>query len=214
MISHKYKCIFVEVPKTGSTSIRTIIGFPPKSHLNIWQIKYNMQHYWTHYGGKKNKLLEILYLLLPEKKRNEIGSKQFNSYFKFGFVRNPWDRVVSLYFRKEGLQMRDKITFDEFVSWIKYSSSTCVHPVPHVNQLDWFVDPHGNILVDFIGKFEALQNDWQTISNKLGIKQNLSHKKKNPSKDKHYTEYYSKKTKEIIEDKFRRDIEFFGYKFV
>ena len=212
MISYDYKCIFVEIPKTGSTSIRAIIGHPPKSHLNICQIKYNMMHYWTHYGGKKNKILASLYLLLSEKKRNELGRKQFDSYFKFGFVRNPWDRVVSLYLRKEGLQMRDKMTFDEFVSWIQYSSSTCIHPVPHVNQLDWLVDPHGNVLVDFIGKFETLQDNWMVIAKKLGIKQHLPHKNKNPRK-KYYTEYYSRKTRTIIEDKFRRDIEFFGYKF-
>jgi len=172
-----------------------------------------MQNYWTHYDGRKNRVLASLYLLLPEKKRSEIGEKQFNSYFKFGFVRNPWDRAVSLYLRKQGLQMRHKLTFEEFVAWIKYSSSTCIHPVPHLNQLDWFVDPHGNVLVDFIGKFESLQSDWVKISKKLGLTQELPHKKKNPRRGKHYTEYYSVATEKIIEDKFRVDIEYFGYEF-
>lgn len=213
MISHKYKCIFVEVPKTGSSSIRAIIGSPPKLHLNICQIRYDMQHYWTHYGGKKNWILAGLYLLLPERKRIEIGDNQFDSYYKFGFVRNPWDRVVSLYLRKEGLQMKDKMTFDEFVEWIKYSSSTCIHPVPHANQLDWLVDPHGNMLVDFIGKFENYHNDWGVIANRLGALSELPHKNKNPIKRKHYIEYYSKKTMGIIGDKFRVDIDYFGYEF-
>ncbi|NEO33571.1 MAG: sulfotransferase family protein [Symploca sp. SIO3C6] len=213
MISHKHKCIFVEVPKTGSSSIRNIIGSPPKPHLNICQIKFNMQNYWTHYGGLKNQFLSSAYLLLPKKERLKIGKKQFNSYFKFGFVRNPWDRVVSLYLRREGLQMRDKLTFDEFVSWIKYSSSTCVNSIPHVNQIDWFVDPHGNVIVDFIGRFENLQKDWTTISKQLGLKQDLPHKNKNMGRSKHYTEYYSEVTKKIIQDKFRVDIEYFGYEF-
>ena len=213
MISHKYKCIFVEVPKTGSSSIRAIIGDPPYPHLNICQIKSKMKDNWTHYGGIQNKILERLYLWLPGKKRNEIGEKQFNSYFKFGFVRNPWDRVVSLYNRKEGLQLRDEMTFDAFVKWIKYSSSTCVYPLPHVNQLDWFVDPHGNLLVDFIGKFENIDNDWGTIAGKLGLTQELPHKNKNPKKRKHYTEYYSETTKKDIQDKFRTDIEYFKYEF-
>lgn len=212
MISHSYRCIFVEIPKTGSTSIKALIGHPPKSHLNICQIQYNMMHNWTHYGGRKNRILASLYLLLPEKKRNEIGIKQFETYFKFGFVRNPWDRVVSLYLRKQGLQMSEKMSFDEFVQWIQYSSSTCIHPVPHVNQLDWLVDPHGNVLVDFIGRFERLNDDWNIISEKLKIRKDLPHKNSNP-RQKHYTEYYTRKTRTVIEGKFKRDIEFFEYEF-
>jgi len=212
MISHTYKCIFVEVPKTGSSSIRAIIGNPPVPHLNICQIKYNLQHYWTGCGGMNNRILASLYPLLPEKWRSERGLNQFETYFKFGFVRNPWDRVVSLYLRKEGLQMRDQMTFEEFVDWIKYSSSTCIHPVPHTNQLDWFTDPHGNILVDFIGKFENLHDDWTTVSGKLGLKQTLPHKK-GSARNQHYAEYYSENTKKIIENKFRVDIEYFGYEF-
>ena len=212
MISHTHKCIFVEVPKTGSSSIRSIIGNPPLPHLNICQIRYNLQHYWTSYGGAGNRAMASLYLLLPEKKRNDAGNKLFDSYYKFGFVRNPWDRVVSLYLRREGLQMRDKMSFGDFVDWIKYSSSTCIHPLPHTNQLDWFVDPNGNVLVDFIGKFENLEDDWATVSGKLELTQDLPHKKRS-SRSRHYTEYYSATTQKIIENKFRVDIEYFGYEF-
>ena len=212
MISHRYKCIFVEVPKTGSTSIKTIIGSPLKPHQNIWQIKYEMENYWTHYGGVANRILQSIYLFLPRKRREEIGIRQFNSYFKFGFVRNPWDRTVSLYERREGLNMRDRMSFEEFVNWIGYSSSTCIHPVPHRNQLDWFVDPHGNVVVDFIGKFESLQEDWAFVCKKTGIEKQLPHKNRNP-REKHYTEYYTSSTRNIVADKFKIDIEYFGYKF-
>jgi len=105
------------------------------------------------------------------------------------------------------------MSFDEFVHWIKYSSSTCVHPVPHTNQLDWFVDPHGNLMVDFIGKFENLIEDWNVISSKLGISQELPHVNINPDKSKHYTKYYTDATKKIIGDKFKIDIKYFDYEF-
>src|SRR5206468_10443214 len=115
MISHKHKCIFVEVPKTGSTSVRAILGKAWKPHLNLWQIKNQMETNWTRYGGRKNRILASLYLLRSEDRRTEIGRKQFDSYFKSGFVRNPLERVVSLYERTEALQLRNEMIFDECV---------------------------------------------------------------------------------------------------
>src|SRR5262249_46954504 len=177
-------CIFVEVPKTGSTSVRAILGKPWKPHLNLWQIKNHMEVYWTHYGGRKNRILESFYLLLPKERRLKIGQKQFETYFKFGFVRNPWDRVVSLYERNEALQLRNEMTFEEFVDWIEYSSATCDHSSPHRYQLDWFVDPSGNMLADFIGKFERLEEDWAFVAQKLGVRKELPTRRGNP-RDRH-----------------------------
>ncbi len=213
MISHQYRCVFVEIPKTGSTSIRNLVGSPPTAHLNICQIRYNLRNDWTHYGGVKNRLLASLYLLLPEEKRCQIGEQHFRSYFKFGFVRNPWDRFVSLYMRDSSAEMRSKMSFEEYVECVKYSSSTCVHPVPHVNQLDWLVDPDGNLMVDFVGRFESLERDWTTVADRLGISDKLPHKNARESAKKHYTEYYSENTRRIIQDRFSTDIEYFEYEF-
>jgi hypothetical protein len=105
------------------------------------------------------------------------------------------------------------MTFEEFVSWMSMASSTCIHPVPHRNQLDWFVDPNGNVIVDFIGKFECLESHWALIAAKLGIAVSLKHENRNPRRTRHYSEYYSPKTREIVARKFQTDIEFFGYDF-
>src|SRR2546430_15707730 len=107
MISHKYKCIFVEVPKTGSTSVRAILGKAWKPHLNLWQIKNQMEMYWTRYGGRKNRIMAALFLFFSGEQRSEIGRQQIETYFKFGFLRNPLDRVVSLSERTGPLQGRN-----------------------------------------------------------------------------------------------------------
>ena len=212
MISHKHKCIFVQVPKTGSTSIRVLLGKPIRPHLNLWEIKTLMESYWPVRGGRTNRIIESFYLMLPRERRLEIGRQQFESYFKFGFVRNPWDRVVSLYERREATELRAQMTFDQFVDWIQYSSSTCIHSSPHRYQLDWFVDPNGKVLADFIGRFERLEQDWAFVARKLGLSERLPHSRANP-RPRHYTDYYTERTRRVVAEKFRVDIETFGYLF-
>jgi len=180
--------------------------------MDLSEIRKLMETGWTPYDQARHRFLEYLYLLRSKKRRIEIGRRQFNTYFKFGFVRNPWDRVVSLFERTEPLRMKDKMSFEEFVGWIQYSSSTCIHSSPHRYQLDWFVDGSGNMLADSIGKFERLEADWLSIAQKLGITGVLPHKRANP-RSRHYTDYYNDRTKEIIATKFKIDIDYFGYEF-
>ena len=212
MISHRYRCIFVEVPKTGTSSIRAVIGSPPRPHLDICQIRMELRTHWTRHGNIQP-VLAALYGLLPRGTRSRIGEARFQSYYKFGFVRNPWDRAVSLYLRREGLRMRDRMTFDEFIAWMRYSSSTCINSVPHTNQLDWFVDPSGELLVDTIGRFENLAADWASIARKIGATEALPGRNRNRLRDRHYTEYYSDTSRELVRARFRVDIERFGYEF-
>ncbi|MES0490785.1 MAG: sulfotransferase family 2 domain-containing protein [Leptospirales bacterium] len=178
MVNDEFKCIFIEVPKTASTSVRRILGEPEIPHLDILQIK--------------------------EKTPETV----FNSYYKFGFVRNPWDRTVSLYQRKN---VHKQETFEDFVTWIQNSSDTCQYPRAHKNQLDWFTDAKGNVIVDYIGKFETLHEDWTKIKVNLNCEQDLPHVNIKPHS--HFSSYYTPETVEIIREKFKVDIEYFGYEY-
>ncbi|USN97915.1 MAG: sulfotransferase family 2 domain-containing protein [Phycisphaeraceae bacterium] len=191
MISHAHRCIFVKVPKTAGTSISRALACEHlgKPHRDIIQIRDTLAADPAHAGC-------------------------FETYFKFGFVRNPWDRVVSLFSRKERGREQGPETWDEFVEWIENASDTCVHPTPHRNQLDWFLDERGEVAVDFIGRFERLDTDFATICERLGLDvPPLPHEKRNPAGRKHFTEYYTAAQRDLIGEKFRVDVEHFGYTF-
>lgn len=205
-----YKCIFVHIPKCAGTSIyKTLIpDFNPPHDINQ-----------TEYGGwdSKNKIWkqhamasQIIEFYCPD----------FNDYFSFAFVRNPWDRSVSDYFwMKKALNVEDS-----FKNFLKLSNkfNTPRLSYPHLNgsgrgdhllaQSDFIFDSNGNQIVNYIGKFENLQEDFNTICDKIGIpQQQLPHI--NKSKNKHYTEYYDDETRKIVAEKYAKDIEYFGYKF-
>ena len=141
-------------------------------------------------------------------------SKKIKDYFKFTLCRNPYDRVVSNYtmFTKNKFRVNqirqlhlnpENLSFSNFVKLI--SASDNHHWQPQFE----FVRGYD---INFIGKLENFQEDFNIICDKIGIpQQQLPHK--NATKHKHYTEYYDDETKQIVAEKYAKDIEYFGYEF-
>jgi chondroitin 4-sulfotransferase 11 len=192
MISDTHKFIFIHVNKTGGTSIEKAFQ-PDADHRNV-------QH--------KHASVAFYSQTFPD---------QFRRYFKFAFVRNPWDWLVSRYHWSKNHQRLFDYSFDEFLrrleKRIRLSKSAlwledgqALKP-----QLDRLVIG-GSIAVDFVGRFENLQRDFDLVCSRLQIEpRRLHHVFK--SKHAHYADYYSVENRKIVERLYAIDIATFGYHF-
>lgn len=218
-ISPSRKIGFVHIQKTGGSTIEFILS----KHISDFQ----------NVGSKHSTVREAA---------RKIDN--WDTYFSFTFVRNPWDRLVSWYSMIEEagqIKLIDTIksrrnfmrykrarqwsswkevirktnSFDKFVrSLSEISITPSGQPKFARNQLDYLLDEHGNISVDFIGRLENFQADVETLLEKIEISpNNIKLSKKNKSKHNHYSQYYSPETRDIVEQLYQRDIEHFGYEF-
>lgn len=138
----------------------------------------------------------------------------FSKYYKFSFVRNPWDRFVSMYhnYYDTNKLKRDLnvpfMSFDEFIKSTVYFDyrTVKIHAMP-ITELTTF---NGIQQMDFIGRVENIKNDFKKL--KRYVNKDLPRFNKT-LKRQHYSTYYSEETKQIIADLYYKDIEAFGYKF-
>lgn len=210
-LSYKKKFLFIHIPKVAGVSIKN----------SLKQAIYTSYDYelWKH------RLLRRLNLAVnpeiwskdhatAEQIRNKIGSEKYNQLFKFAFVRNPWDWNVSLYnyiLRQENHFQHDLVTkmsgFEEYLEWRVTKDN-------HKRlQKDFVTDKDGCLIVDFIGKFENLESDFNQVCNHLNISAKLLHLNKSKKIGKTYKNYYNNRCKNIIYENFNEDIDFFGYSF-
>lgn len=80
------------------------------------------------------------------------------------------------------------------------------------NMLHWITDESGEIIVDYIGRFEKLHEDYVKICERIGQPPpTLPHKKR--SAHTHYSTYYDEETRQLVADRFRKEIDLFSYEF-
>lgn len=204
MISDKYNYIFVHTPKCAGSSIEQ---FLLKNEYNVSGEILNRKFWLNELSSEiKNKfwigniagVSSAPQHFTPEKYHNQFPQK-YIKYFKFTFIRNPWDKAVS-----EWKYFNNVLNLNLNLKQSLLSS----YPFPDHN-LDQIIFTRN---CDFVGRFETLQQDFNIVCDKIGIpRQQLPHT--NKTKHIHYTEYYDDETREIVAQKYARDIEYFGYKF-
>lgn len=180
--------IFIHITKTAGTSIGNAIGLPVKHHLTAKEVIA------------------------------KIGKQQWNVAYKFTFVRNPWDKLVSLY---EYRRKKDKTKLTSrnipFNHWVKLTIGPDSDPYYYNNvksfqpQVEWLKDDEGVIAIDFIGKFESIHTDFEQIRHTIGTSEELPHL--NATTRSNYRDYYDNETRQIVASWYREDIETFAYTF-
>jgi hypothetical protein len=212
-------CIFIAVPKTGTTSIRSQVKSKGpyminEAHLTISQVESLLYPYLLACNLSKNRSFPTKPEILSDSELRQSSNDIFQNAFKFGSVRNPWARVYSLYRRTEGIQMSATCSLSEFVKSIQYASDTCVRPLKTRSQLDWFKDTQGKIIMDYIIKLEEIDSAIQTIQDMTNNRIRVSNVMRNVNPNKQsYKDAFNQEDKNVVGAIFAEEIEYFGYTF-
>lgn len=213
-ISHRHKCIFVHIPKCAGTSIENAlqmhgsvkdVGIVPQPESVL-----DEEHLWGR--GTQH--------LTAKQIRERVGIDVFDSYFKFGFVRNPWDRLVSFLSwkaarrrgrrghggsleKKEMYKVLGRLALDRLRG----------RPVNVHLREQWrfLCDSDGRSLVDLVGRFESLDKDWSQVCSRLEIDTGLERRMVSAHDD--YRNCYDAVTREMVGRLYRKDVVMFGYRF-
>ena len=224
LICDSHKFIFLHVAKTGGKSINQ-------------SLKERYGNDGAFYSSQLNRRVNVLGRMLGLEARALAEQEKWDSYFKFAFARNPWDRTVSIYehlktehYRWHTLKIKgarpksrltsqilkrleisiDAFSFERFLmDVIRDRAFENYHWDTLANAL---TDGKGNIIFDFVGRFENLQEDFDHACRKIGIPlYPLPHH--NKSLRTNMESYYTPDTANVVSEFYAEDIELFRYKF-
>jgi hypothetical protein len=215
LISHKYQVIFIHIQRTGGTSVSNVlIEADPDI---VYELPLDSQK-----KRQKHCFISDIYPLL--------SSEIFSNYTKFSIVRNPYARLLSWYsmFKHKTInpgnvpETSDAITwFDTVEEQMKpfMNSFDDFLSLPnekffqrfYYNQLD-YLQVNQKLAVDNILRFENLTDDFNCLAQQLNIKINLPHINQSVNKNI-YRDAYTKKTQNLVAERFQEDLNYFDYLF-
>jgi hypothetical protein len=209
IVSHKYKFIFIHINKCAGTSItlalasylddKDIVLGCTKEGKKLSKEWKKQGKLWKHISAREAKVI--------------LGDDTWNSYFKFTFVRNPWDLIVSNYHWLLKHPGNNPQGIGAKVTKLKSFHDYVFSPyLRKINCTDQITDENGEIIVDLVCKYEKLQLDFAYACGKAGLPNiELPHQNKTNHSD--FREFYNNETQKIIEKAFQKDIKAFNYSF-
>lgn len=219
VISHEYKCVYIHIPKTAGTSVMsklkgsTEIKRGEQDHRSLRDLIDSQPLEWRDFRNKEKLKTKTIRRLKDYMRGYEFVPREvINSYYKFAFVRNPWDRVYSWY----GNIMRDpmhqkKLRISTYCSFTEFVSNH-LDQFALKSQMEWVIGYDGKIGLDFIGKFESLQRDFREVCDEIGLN-DYALPELVVGKKKNYSENYDAKSIQIVAKQYAEEIKFFGYQF-
>ncbi len=211
------RTLFIHVPRTGGTSIDSVA-----------RRVCTYQNLGSRIHPRFDPLREFTSLNhVPARSlmdRNIITREWYDGCFKFAFVRNPWDRLVSLYYHLCAYRLSQKrqresnkflLGFSPFIeaicegSFVQLLGKRNVDDWSQANpQVEWL-----KLGVDFIGRYEHLDTDWSMVCKMAGMKHTKLPRKRESKLRTDYQHYCNGQTRRLVAERYAEEIERFNYKF-
>lgn len=209
----KRKLLFIAVPRTGSMSMIEAL----KPH-GLHAVKYDVGKVDTVFDPERP-LTTFYHASIPSLiDANIITREWLSERFVVSFLRNPWDRMVSLYSYLFGTLERHRyrlgdMSIDRFIETVTASS----HPIGPYNWLGLSQAAPQTTWTrrcghEFVGRFERLEADWAILCDMIGASAPLPHLGKS-SRDDGYRWAYTKSTQYLVSRYYAADIQRGGYTF-
>ena len=206
IVSHSHRFIFAAIPKTGTHSVRQAL----REHMvdgDIEQVGLFADKRFPFEGlaAARHGHLGLAQV------RPFLGEEVFASYFKFAFVRNPFDRFVSYC----AFITRESGEFDRVPQQVMRHVLYELRPMQHIlfqPQYSVLVDADGKLLSDYVGRVEQMQVSYDAICARIGIPSRPL-EQVNSTRRGDYRQYYDQQLIDGVSDLYRRDLDLFGYGF-
>jgi|SRR5690554_273472 len=213
MISHKHKCIFIHIPKCAGSSIRD-------HFFQGMSFDWRGPNYDVLYGWCPKRKIHLQHATAKQLLETELIKEEvWDEYFKFTFVRNPWDRAYSDYLwikkdRKINGSFKQYINATGSFKEVFTNRDSKNYRGDHkLLQTDFF-DLEGEFKLDFVGRFESLNQDMEYINNLLHMPYSFEqHSKRNKNRKSHYSLFYTRRKKSLFEKVYAKDIKLLNYTF-
>ncbi len=170
--------IFIHIPRTGGTSIETSLGLKMENEL------------------KHKSALEI---------RQRVREEKWTNSFVFSFVRNPWDRMISLY-HQPYFRNKTDICNKGLMDFIQNYQPTQWEKKFYFQ----YLNTPG---IDMVGRFENRKEDLLKITQQTGVKIDATIHDRETVRDLDYRTYYNDETRQLVYEMYFDDIKKYGYKF-
>lgn len=219
-LSLKHKFVYISIHKTASSTVRKLLD--PYSDLTSCSDKQTICYH--HIPAKKMK-----YYFDERYIKADKQNWDWNNFFKFTTVRNPWDRKLSTFsYLKEKAKQFKKVDMGLDPTWFvekvlridaecanfkQYLKKYCNPNKKRNRQVDWVLDKNGNNMLDFVGKVENLDKNIKYAFKQIGLPEpKLVHK--NKSNHHPYTDEYDEQWMiDKVAERYKDDISHFDYEF-
>lgn len=216
LLSLRRNFLFVHIAKTGGTSVREALD--RERWREPWALARFLCSRLSALSGHR------LGVKLPRHARaiaarEMLPRELYDRLFKFAFVRNPWDLQVSSFhhIRRERPHLLGP--HQDFEAFLRHKLDPARPYQYHMDtsielQSDYVIDLHGQVIVDFVGRYERLEEDFAEACRRIGIPvPPLPHRRRATDREHDYRRYYTPETRALVAERFQPDVEMFGYRF-